>query len=396
MDGKSIIKKHLEAWLCLFITFFVSTGNSMTSQELNRHLPSFSHSLEKELIQHQSFDGLKLKVLRIGPANGEPVIALTGYASNLGYYLPTAAELAKAGKTVYLFSPRGLGAGIFQASQTPDVEHRFNLQSMSSDLHELMKMVSQKHPNQKIISMGHSLGGIINRLAAMGITAEQSGHASLSQHRRSWYYNNVKLQVFASSPAPIVKEETPQSIEDALKFLSNSVHQLHYRKLLKPLWGLYLNVPLVGDLVKAPLDRMGSKLNNFHELIDSRLLKTQEFKDFVFHGVADRVPTELMLQLYEMVAGRNFSLETKEGPLDVSKMYLNNSYKKRPPLLLVGTESDFLAKKEDVVQEFEFLKRLNPHTRLILLPGGHMNSVVGKENVQKKVGHILKFEEQLK
>ena len=152
----------------------------------------------------------------------------------------------------------------------------------------------------------------------------------------------------------------------------------------------------MGDLVKAPLDRMGSKFNNFHELIDSRLLKTQEFKDFVFHGVADRVPTELMLQLYEMVAGRNFSLETKEGPLDVSKMYLNNSYKKRPPLLLVGTESDFLAKKEDVIQEFEFLKRLNPHTRLILLPGGHMNSVVGKENVQKKVDHILKFEEQLK
>jgi hypothetical protein len=96
-----------------------------------------------------------------------------------------------------------------------------------------------------------------------------------------------------------------------------------------------------------------------------------------------------------MVAGQNFTLKTNGAPIDVSKMYLNNSYKKRSPLLLVGTEADFLAKKEDVLEEYYFLKRLNPLTRLLLLPGGHMNSVVGQHNVQKKVTSILTFEEQL-
>jgi pimeloyl-ACP methyl ester carboxylesterase len=297
MEGILRFKRTLAVGLFLFFSLNSSIGLAMSMTEIDKHLPQFSHGIEKEIIEHSSFDGLGLKVLRVGPSSGQPVLALTGYASNLSYYLPTAVELVKSGKTVYLLSPRGLGAGIFQAQQTSG-DHRFNLQSMSSDLFEVMKMISARHPNEKLISMGHSLGGIINRLAALGIAAESSGNAFISQHRKRWYYDNVKLQVFASSPAPIVKEESPQSIEDALKFLTNSVHQLHYRKLLKPIWGFYLNMPFVGDLVKAPLDRMGSKLNNFHELIDSRLLKTQEFKDFVFHGVADKVPTELMLQLY--------------------------------------------------------------------------------------------------
>ncbi|QDP00968.1 alpha/beta fold hydrolase [Thalassotalea sp. PS06] len=89
------------------------------------------------------------------PATKQHLMLLPAMGMAARYYRPFAQQLARQNITVYLFEQRGHG----HSSMRPGRKCNYGFKEYIADIELASAYVSEKHDNQPINLMGHSLGG---------------------------------------------------------------------------------------------------------------------------------------------------------------------------------------------------------------------------------------------
>ncbi|MFB6194943.1 MAG: alpha/beta fold hydrolase [Haloplanus sp.] len=147
-------------------------------------------------------DGLFLHVVRLGPADGPPVVLLHGFPEFWYGWHDVATRLADAGYRVFLPDQRG-----YNASEKPDGVAAYRLFELAADVRGLLDAVDAETAHV----VGHDWGAAVAWWAALDfpgrvatLTAVNVPHPTVmrrtlrrswDQRRRSWYMAPFQVPV---------------------------------------------------------------------------------------------------------------------------------------------------------------------------------------------------------
>ncbi len=128
-----------------------------------------------EYISTQTPDGVNLKGLRLANPGGKKILLLHGFAENTRIFRELAYLLHAQGWDVYMFNFRGHGNGeqksLHPKTSTHEKTGLYSFEYWSSiDVPSMIDYVSSD-PNEKIVVLGHSLGGAALRIFLSGLRA---------------------------------------------------------------------------------------------------------------------------------------------------------------------------------------------------------------------------------
>lgn len=175
---------------------FVVVIFAMTSQVFS--FPAAPHHAF-EYISTQTPDGINLKGLRLANPEGKKILLLHGFAENTRIFRELAYLLHSQGWDVYMFNFRGHGNGEQKSLHHKiSVHEKTGLYSFeywaSLDVPTMIDYVSPD-PSEKIVVLGHSLGGAALRIFLSGLRARARG---MGLHRTYRTQDQKKIQGYAN------------------------------------------------------------------------------------------------------------------------------------------------------------------------------------------------------
>ncbi len=196
------------------LTFFicVSVGWAKSSPE--------TPHIAFETISTQTTDGVVLKGVRLANEGGTKVLLLHGFAENTRIFREAGNALHAMGYDVYEFNMRGHGNGE-QLSQNPTVSVHSNTGFYSFDnwvTKDVPAAIDYVSPHdEKIIVLGHSLGGAALRVFLSGVRSRKN------QDSESFYLTSdtKKIEKYASRVAVLHTIGSPTSFhsQDSIKLV---------------------------------------------------------------------------------------------------------------------------------------------------------------------------------
>lgn len=240
-------------------------------------------------------DGLNLFEQRWQPANAPKavIVIIHGYAEHSGRYAHVAEYLANHGYAVETFDLRSHG----QSEGKNTFIRSFD--EFLSDVDVFVKRVKERHPNQKLFLLGHSMGGTITTLFAITRKPDVKGiilsgaTLKLSDEISPFL---VRVSAIIGKLAPKLK---------TIKIDSSAISR--DPEIVKK----YDNDPLVyrGGIPA----RTGAEFNRAIKLIQQQM-ELITFPLLILSGTADRLSDPAgSQQLYERAQSRDKTLKLYDG-----------------------------------------------------------------------------------
>lgn len=342
-------------------------------------------------------DSMHLMGFSVGPKEGVPIILVGGIASNVSYYVTLTQQLVRQGFKVYAYNHRGHGQREMHSTFTEDGDlDRTFFEYLVSDFRVVLKKVSQEN-SRKAVVVGHSLGGLILRAAETGLTLKNKTPTFDARLNES-FRKQVAFKALVASPTPLPNGFTEDDeVNYEQKLRSNIFERIKQYSVMAKLNQNYnyfidglLNVPITPRLFKKALSWFGSAEQK--QTLDFSLITFEEFKTLILEGGSIEPPHMLLKQLDHWLHTREIYFKKNYKQANLTEKYADTDIK-RVPTLYVVAKGDYLTPKLPSQYEVQHLETTSGAARLLVLPGGHINPILG--NNAKKLAeeiHLFKLD----
>lgn len=358
---------------------------------LNTSIPhDLLHREDKRIFQFSSSNGPTIKGYILGPEDGKPMIAISGTVSNPMYMHQLAIAAAQKNFKVYVFAPRGFGTKEFQTENLGDND-KTKIQDMSSDLLEIIDYVYNKNSKQKVILMGHSLGGYLLHSAELGVHRGKDRKTKFNETLSQRFFDQVLFKV-PLSPAAMVHNVVPG--KDVEKLLFETFPTLvNYKTTTESFLRVLNKVPASSYFVKS----MSYGTNFFtKKFIDTSYLTGNEIIEAGLYSLSDQFPKDIFRQYQLVFKWADLKIKSNNELISIRDRFMDLNRVQRVPVLTISAKNDYIATYEAMLTEQAFYESVNLASKLVFFPGGHMNTVLGKKRSQQIIDHIIKFQNDIK
>lgn len=123
--------------------------------------------------------GMSLACVVVGPDSGDPLILEAGIGLSVHYLRPFIRNLAKLNYRVYFCNRPGQGSGDFYSGKGASTEWQ-GFDGALRVFTELRRYAYEASGGKPVVTVGHSLGGVVVRAAATGLTISPSRKSLLN------------------------------------------------------------------------------------------------------------------------------------------------------------------------------------------------------------------------
>lgn len=376
-------------------------------------------------LQLRMGDGLIKQAVVLGKPGGLPLYALGGtytrglymkkVATHLGMSLlgyksgnfsldQLAAELSAGQLFIVLSEPRGFGASPLVDLHQGE-HHRAGLMDMIADFHRATKLVSEINAGARVVSIGHSLGGLVADLAETGVSIDRRGEVFVSRKAQQNLRDHLRLKVLLGSPFAISEQEFAEHMRYLLTQLAPQI--LEYQESIQRVYrALEKRIPSYNHLahgsllVAQELANLNPLLGKLHgkDVIDLRHIYAEDLRTLAMYSTSQSYPPLLIKQYGKIYDQLDLKLPLRDGrEFSLKTAYLAMNPDFRIPSLLVTGELDAIARPQDILAHYQLLKQQKIYAEQLIVKGGHLNSALGTQvsRIADKAADMYRFIEMI-